>query len=220
MDTLTTRTLNEWFNEYNNLYFEGKLPKPRFGVKRCKSYLGKCFPTKKTIYMSTFYKRSERGYRETFIHELIHLWNWYQDFCYIGHGKPFKKKAEEINRKGGWNIARCSAIDNEERQTATAKKVVPVYALVIDTNESKDNLHFSIINSQSYDKGEYKNTLRMYADKGWKISLFIASTKNYPTYRVCRTSVTGKYRKRSDIQKDIDDNKLFPMTSFLYKKAI
>lgn len=220
MDTLTRQTLKEWYKQYNAEYFGGRLPFCTLNVKSCKSYLGICYPKKRTISISTFYKRDERGYRETLIHEMIHLWNYLYDFNYIGHGKPFKRKAAEINKKGGWDIQRCSDISAEEKQTATAKRNESVYAIVIDTNSIDGKLHFSIVSSSSYDNGQYRDTLRMFTDKGWKISVFMASTINYPTYRVCRKTISGKYRTRQSIQKEINENKLYPMTSFLYKKAI
>jgi predicted SprT family Zn-dependent metalloprotease len=220
MDTLTRQTLKEWYKQYNAEYFGGRLPFCTLNVKSCKSYLGICYPKKRTISISTFYKRDERGYRETLIHEMIHLWNYLYDSNYIGHGKPFKRKAAEINKKGGWNIQRCSDISAEEKQTASAKRNESVYAIVIDTNSIDGKLHFSIVSSSSYDNGQYRNTLRMFTDKGWKISVFMTATEHYPTYRVCRKTISGKYRTRQSIQKEISENKLYPMTSFLYKKAI
>lgn len=220
MDTLTKSTLKTWFKEYNTEYFDGRLPFPTLNVKSCKSYLGICYPKKRIINISTFYKRNERAYRETLLHEMIHLWNYCYDFNYMGHGKPFKRKAAEINKKGGWNIQRCGDISAEEKQTASVKKKESVYAIVIDTNSIDGKLHFSIVSSNSYDNGQYRDTLRMFTDKGWKISVFMTSTINYPTYRVCRKTISGLYRTKQEIQKEINENKLYPMTSFLFKKAI
>ena len=220
MDTLTKSTLKTWFKEYNTEYFDGRLPFPTLNVKSCKSYLGICYPKKRIINISTFYKRNERAYRETLLHEMIHLWNYCYDFNYMGHGKPFKRKANEINKKGGWNIQRCGDISAEEKQTASVKKKESVYAIVIDTNSIDGKLHFSIVSSNSYDNGQYRDTLRMFTDKGWKISVFMTSTINYPTYRVCRKTISGLYRTKQEIQKEINENKLYPMTSFLFKKAI
>jgi predicted SprT family Zn-dependent metalloprotease len=209
--TLTTAELKIWFNEFNKEYFGNKLPMPTLKIKKCTSYLGKCFPSRKLIIMSVFYNRSKHDFRETFLHEMIHLYNWLYDSRYIGHGLPFKRKAKEINHKGGWNIARCSAVPNDVKEKATAKTIKDVYALAINTHQHRGKLHFSIISNSAFESGRYKSTLDYYTKQGWDISVYKTSTKHYPTAKVCRTRIYGNYLRIEDIKKDIECKKLTPI---------
>lgn len=209
--TLTTAELRIWFKEFNEEYFEGKLPMPSLQIKRCTSYLGKCFPSRKLIIMSVFYDRSRCDLRQTFLHEMIHLYNYYFDSRYIGHGLPFKRKAKEINHKGGWSIARCSAVPKEVKAKATAKTIKNVYAFAINTHKHIDKLHFSIISSSAFESGTYDSTLDYYEKQGWEISVFKTSTMYYPNAKVCRSRIYGNYIRKEDIQNDIDIKKLTPI---------
>lgn len=218
--TLTTTDLRLWFKEYNNLYFEGKLPSPSFQIKRCTSYLGKCWPTRKLIVMSTFYNRSERDLRQTFIHEMIHLYNYYFDERYVGHGTPFKRKANEINRKGGWNIKRCSYVPQDAKEEIKPKVSKMVYALAVNTHQHYGKLHFSLISKESFEKGQYKHTLEYFKSQNWQVSLFKTSTRHYPSARVCRKRVHGNYLRTTDIENAIMHNKLIPITLVGHQSAI
>lgn len=218
--TLTTAELRLWFKEFNNEYFEGKLPMPSLQIKRCTSYLGKCFPSRKLIIMSVFYDRSKRDLRETFLHEMIHLYNWLFDSRYIGHGIPFKRKAREINNKGGWHIARCSAVPTEVKAKATAKTIKSVYAIAVNTHQHIGKLHFSILSYSAFESGTYTSTLEYFNKQGWEVSVFKTSTKHYPTAKVCRSRVYGNYLRTEDIQRDIDNKKLIPIQILSVKRAI
>lgn len=108
---ITLDLMNDWWNEYNAKYFNNELRKPHFIIKNSKSYLGKAFGYKHNLIMSNYYDRSEFEYKNTFIHEMIHFWE-FQNFGKAGHGYNFKMKASEIN-KDGWKIKRCSDVENK-----------------------------------------------------------------------------------------------------------
>lgn len=220
MATISTTILKIWFNEFNAEYFDNKLSMPTLQVKTCKSYLGKCYPSRRLIIISNFYNRPAHDIRQTLIHEMIHLYNWYFDSKYIGHGIPFKRKAREINNKGDWGIARCCHITNEVKQTATAKSSKSVYAFAVNTHEHKGKLHFSLISHDAFESGKYKRTLEYFNSRGWQVSVFKTNTTHYPTARICRSQVHGDYRLIEDIQKDIDTRKLKPMDSSICTRAI
>ena len=220
MATISTMTLKGWFNEFNAEYFDNKLSMPTLQVKTCKSYLGKCYPSRRLIIISNFYDRPAHDIRQTLIHEMIHLYNWYFDSKYIGHGIPFKRKAREINNKGNWGIARCSHITNEVKQTATTSSCRPAYALAVNTHEHRGKLHFSLISYDVFERGGYKRTLEYFNSRGWQVSVFITNTEHYPTATICRSRVHGDYRFVEDIQKDITTRKLIPMENSICKKAL
>jgi predicted SprT family Zn-dependent metalloprotease len=220
--TLTLTDLNKWFNEFNAEYFDSKLPKQRLQIKSSKSYLGIIYYGKNTIIISNYYKRTEWDFKQTLLHEMIHLYNKVFDNGYRGHGKPFKEKAAEINRKGNWNIARCADISSDKtiKQEIAPKANKRAYAIVIDDYVHSGKLHFSILSPTAFENGTYARLLERYKNKGWRISLFTTQTKHYPTARVCRTRVYGHYKRREDIQKDIDSRKLLPISLVSYAKAI
>lgn len=106
---MTQEVLRDWFNEYNALYFNNELPMPKFQFSNARSFYGQFYSNygKPWIKMSLHFDRSEHDERQTFIHEMIHEWQWVHHYTDV-HGYSFKMKAQEINRKGGWNIKRCS----------------------------------------------------------------------------------------------------------------
>lgn len=148
---LTLDLMNAWWNEYNEKYFEGKLRKPHFIIKNSKSYLGKAFRYQNNLIMSNYYDRSEFEYKNTFIHEMIHFWE-YQTFGKAGHGYNFKMKAFEIN-KDGWKIKRCS--DVEDKNSINLKHD-SVYVLEFKLN-GQDNCFAKVANST------YRNVFNQYA---------------------------------------------------------
>lgn len=214
---LTTTELRMWFKEFNAEYFDNKLSMPTLQIKKCKSYLGICYPSRKIITISNFYSRSRHDFRETLIHEMIHLYNYNYDSRYIGHGTPFKSKAREINYKGGWNISRCSNVPKEVKETATAINDKLAYAFVINDYQHYGKLHFSLVSYDAYRKGKYHHIIDYFNKKGWELSIFVTRTTHYPTARVCRSKVYGHYIRKEDIQRDIDCKKLARTE---YNKAI
>ena len=102
------------FDEYNELFFENKLPKPKvFGVSP------KCFPMafchyrqrgKKTdaykISLSKAYRWDKKLFQDVFVHEMIHIYelNFEEASSMQKHGKTFRHKAKELNTKFHLNI--------------------------------------------------------------------------------------------------------------------
>lgn len=119
MYKLTTIELRTWFKEYNKKYFNNVLNIPTLVISNTKSMLGDFNPLggHPRIRISTFYKRDEKGYRQTFLHEMIHLWQWQTKTTDRNHGRDFKRKASEINRDG-WNIKRVTNLTNAEKENA------------------------------------------------------------------------------------------------------
>lgn len=142
----TILDMYNWFNEYNYLYFDNELIMPIFKIKKSKSYLGKYFGRKNLIIMSTYLDRTEKEFKNTFIHEMIHCWQW-QVLHEVNHGKSFKMKAKEINADG-WNIQRCSATNG---------------AKVVDMKKSTIYvLNFNYKDRNCFSKTSYANLFTAY----------------------------------------------------------
>lgn len=119
---LTINTMYHWFNEYNEKYFDNELFMPDFKIKKTKSYLGKAFCLKNVLIISTYLDRTEKEYQNTFIHEMIHFWQW-QNYRMVDHKETFRRKAAEIN-KDGWQIKRCSDINGAKVQSVRKDDVI------------------------------------------------------------------------------------------------
>lgn len=107
--------LRMWWEDFNDIYFYGVLNVPdRFEITESKRVLGQFHGTGRivqfnTIRISKYYDRTEREFQETLIHEMIHQWQ-YESGMEVCHKASFKKKAAEINKKGGWDIARTTSV--------------------------------------------------------------------------------------------------------------
>lgn len=111
MNTLTVPILKNMFIKFNNMYFDNKLKMPIIKISNTKSYLGYCtYVPQLIIKISTYFNRDMHDIETTMVHEMIHLWQYYNN-CRDGHGKSFKQKAAEINARGLHHISRCSLID-------------------------------------------------------------------------------------------------------------
>lgn len=119
---ITRNILTQWHNEFNEEYFGGKLSMPSFIIKTNTSRQLGCFKGgTNTISISIYYDRSEFEFKNTFIHEMIHQWQWetYRD---VNHGYTFKTMAERINRMGGWKIQRCSETTHDVAEGIAVRK--------------------------------------------------------------------------------------------------
>ena len=177
---ITIDLMNDWWNEYNEKYFNNRLRKPNFIIKNSKSYLGKAFHFQNNLILSNYYDRSEFEYKNTFIHEMIHFWE-FQTFGKAGHGYNFKHKAAEIN-KDGWKIKRCSDVENKENINIKHDSVY-----VVNFNYKNMNCFAKIPNSTArkvylgYANNKYINNVKCYK---------VANSKNLERFRATRG---GKY---------------------------
>ena len=100
----TVAELQNLFNEFNSCYFNNELPVISIKLCSSKSYAGIFMQPRGTkrqahIKISTFYKFPNIEIENTLVHEMVHLWQYtnnYKDW----HGDSFKRRAAEINKKG------------------------------------------------------------------------------------------------------------------------
>ena len=111
---ITLEFLTDSFNKFNTMYFNGELITPSFEVSHTKTALGDFrnngFGSYR-IRLSDYYVREQKDIEQTLLHEMIHQYQR-QILNERGHGYSFKKKAEEINRKGGYSISRTTSVEN------------------------------------------------------------------------------------------------------------
>lgn len=113
---VTVEWMERWFGEFNQAYFDGKLPMPLLGLSRAKTRLGQMAFKRATrwgrtklydfkISMSTYYDMTDRQAKSVLLHEMIHY-----AIAYTGlrdtssHGVVFRGMMDNLNRKYGWDI--------------------------------------------------------------------------------------------------------------------
>lgn len=129
MIKITKELLTEWFNEFNNEFFNGEISTPTYVITHNRSRFGQFRPRTWVIEISTAWVRSERDYKNTFIHEMAHAYvrQKYGRFAQ-SHGYEWKSIANKINSmtcgKYG-TIQRCGGgQDSYTLRSANAEKFI------------------------------------------------------------------------------------------------
>lgn len=132
--TLTVDLLAEKFDEYNKLYFGGKLPKPSFGFHRSFKVYGyfKCnfhAPGSRIINplisISEYYDFDDESLRDILVHEMIHFkLERRKKPCGMGHGPEFMEEAKRLNETYGLHIE-----PNPYFENARIKETAPKFSL-------------------------------------------------------------------------------------------
>lgn len=131
---LTKEDLKSRFDEYNKLYFGGKLGKCEFHVyKSSISGYGK-FNTKKSpkgkitysIWITNNCEWTEKTLKETIIHEMIHYYVYAVENVHcdglLGHGKHFRRQCRRIKNNYGIDIsAHCNGCPPLKGKTPPTK---------------------------------------------------------------------------------------------------
>ena len=110
MVKVTRYILEDLFDEYNKLYFEGKLVKPQLATYLGESTMGIFnvserhgkVRTKIMIARNVLY--TQEDLRDVLIHEMIHLYVYQEIGHDYGHKKPFLDKMNELNTLYGLDI--------------------------------------------------------------------------------------------------------------------
>lgn len=128
---LTIAYIEQKFDLYNDLYFNGELITPNFEIINDKKQLG-CLQSKYlyhnermdyTLKVSRYYDRTEKQYDNTIIHEMIHLYIAQNHIIDNGaHGRRFITECARIN-KYGWNLSRCTDTSDWKLSEEAQKKV-------------------------------------------------------------------------------------------------
>ncbi|AKU68469.1 SprT-like domain-containing protein [Prevotella fusca] len=146
---LTTDYLQQAFEHYNALIFEGKLPVPKLKWSRAKTRLGQMACKRKTswgrtkfydytISVSNYYKLTTEEIDDVLIHEMIHY-----SIAYTGlkdtsaHGIVFRGMMDKINRTFGRHITISVRTRNLQPRMAQQPKDYLILAL-----EMKDGKYY------------------------------------------------------------------------------
>lgn len=168
--TPTLTQMQTWFNEYNTLIFEGKLPKVKISFNNTFRQLGQFYwgPTRGIgIKISLYYDRPEVEYRNTLVHEMCHLYCYKKGWTHEGHGEHWKAIARKATRITGMPIQRLHegvsdwgvAKKNKGREQARKeRKTAP--AIVVDIDYG--TYHFLVKASKKviWDATDYKGELK------------------------------------------------------------
>lgn len=127
------------FFTFNNRYFNGELPFPKFkiihsyrtlGQFSCRLGIGNNYYDE-LLEVSDNYDYTESQFRDIVIHEMIHFYLMHtgQDRR-CSHGKAFKRMAEDFNLRYGMNIAKTADISNykvREGKSAFMKAICTLF---------------------------------------------------------------------------------------------
>lgn len=127
--------IQQKFNQFNTLMFEGALPPVRLRLSRARTTLGACaFKKKRTaqgrikkydfeIRISTARDMSEQLLEDTIIHEMIHYYIGVNDITDTApHGQVFQRMMNDINTRFGRHITISHHSTDEEREEAVDKR--------------------------------------------------------------------------------------------------
>lgn len=126
----TVEIIKEKFKEYNNLYFDGKLPMPKFDIMHTYKMSGYFIfdPVKKgrirnkKIYITDSFDFTEEMFRNILVHEMIHYYIAYNNIKdNDDHGIEFLKIAEELNKKYGLSITKKIDASSFKRNEKASK---------------------------------------------------------------------------------------------------
>ena len=101
----TITTLYNWYNEFNNIYFSGKLPNNIIieYSNRVRA-VGDWLHNKRRLRITNQFILTERQYKEILLHEMIHTYQTCVLKIRGSHNCTFKNKMYDINYRGNWNI--------------------------------------------------------------------------------------------------------------------
>lgn len=105
----TLAQVTSWFNDYNNIVFDGKLPRVRISFNNTRRQLGQFYwgyDRGIGIKISLYYDRPEEEYRNTLVHEMCHLYCYEHGWQNEHHGPHWKAIAKRASWITGMNIQR------------------------------------------------------------------------------------------------------------------
>ena len=140
----TLEFVQDRFDEFNRLCFEGKLPQVPTRISNARTYLGVCRYRKRrrlfggyemygfSISISARFDLPEAEIEDTIIHEMIHYYIWQNGIKDTSaHGQEFRRIMEEINRTYGRHITVSHRGNPQLREQAVDSRPKPhVVALI------------------------------------------------------------------------------------------
>ena len=111
--TITASKLRKLFIECNEKFFDGCLKMPKISTYIGESSMGifsiKVWKTRieKEISIARNFNLTQNELRDLVLHEMIHQYV-YEKYGKMNHGRHFKRKMKELNKKYGFDIRKNS----------------------------------------------------------------------------------------------------------------
>jgi len=159
--------LQQEYDKYNNLFFDGELPRIELKWTKSRDVMGKvqCLVSRLTgefklvfLGLSVFFEMNYRTFKNVLVHEMIHvsLIHKKQHIRHDPHGTLFHNEAERINRSGhNFNI---TEINNEKLSVSNSVKMKKLIALIFNIN---NEYRITTMTSGVFIK-EYQNIIDMF----------------------------------------------------------
>lgn len=126
----TISQMLDWFNEFNRVVFENKLPRVPIKFNNTYRQLGQFYwgASGIGIKISLFYDRTEEQYRNCLLHEMCHLYCYNQGWRDEHHGHRWQAIADKAYRLTGLYIQRCEDIKGWKPAKGNGAKAAAVKA--------------------------------------------------------------------------------------------
>ena len=203
---LTEEYLRKRYNEFNDKYFDGALPRGlelnivsskgntlatthSFGQynRRSRVYIKKpvC-----SISMNVFFQRNEKTYCSTLLHEMIHVYEATVLLRIPDHANAFYTKMNEINRvsNNGWGVSvRETVEEHESRGSAPQATINLIQKSYVIWALNKANFCICAFMTKASNLKEFDWLKKYYPDyRIYKIT----DGNRFAQWKVCRTKVT------------------------------
>lgn len=143
--------LRDNFRRFNQQYFDGVLPTPRFHIGRSRTRLGSLSFKRRSSWgkvqlydfglsLSNYYDQTEHQFQSVLLHEMIHLSiaaSGLQDTS--AHGVVFRGMMARLNREG-WNISVTTPMRGTPKAYTGSGTVIRQYLVL--ALEMQDGTHF------------------------------------------------------------------------------
>lgn len=184
---VTTSWIEDNYNKFNNLYWNGSLPKITFKTNKSKTNWGFASFTydfynntvhPKSITLSNYYDSPENVKIRTLLHEMIHIADYtmhpehfvrngrkVSGRTYDAHGLWFNREANRITKESGYKIANhvtkeevhCSKLSEQSKKSLENKKNNAIICVIYGT--SGINFYFK---SDIYKIKNINDTIKKY----------------------------------------------------------
>ena len=186
MIKVTKELLSEWYWDANDKYFNGELKRePKFRITNSASYYGSFSESKWALRISVAYIRSERDYKNTFLHELCHLYVA-EKYSYraLPHGIEWQKIADAVTHRTGYKygpIRRCGGgLDKSVLRNPNTCK------FVVFTD------YKGVLSVGKYSNGSYVSRLKSCGCVGVGTNIYYFTSRNEPFINMKTRRSDGK----------------------------
>lgn len=206
----TLAQVTSWFNDYNNIVFDGKLPRVPISFCNTRRQLGQFYWGYNRgigIKISLYYDRPEEDYRNTLVHEMCHLYCYERGWQNEQHGPRWKAVAKRASWITGMNIQRVHEgacdweVAKENRTKAKAlkeKRNAP--SLMVDLEYESYHFLVKVTKKTLSSCTKSDGTLDTRA-KSYKV--FISNDKLFKTFQTSRSIRRGYEYKNYEYQHTI-----------------